>query len=155
MEPVDRREAAWKEFQEIWRELLDDLETPGTAVLVEGERDRRSITRLGVRAPVHLVHQGQSLAELAGSLGRETRRLVVLTDWDRSGGQFARKVRDLLGPAPVEVDLDIRRRLAHALRGEVVHVEGLAGWAVRLSERHGLSLDRLLDPEVGIRPPTG
>jgi len=155
VEPVDRRDAAWEEFQRLWRQLLEELAVPGTAVLVEGERDRRSIERLGVRSPIHLVHRGQPLSHLAHDLARKTARLIVLTDWDRAGGQFAQKVRELLAAGPVEVDLEFRRRLARALRGEVVHVEGMAGWARRLAEREGQPLERLWDPDAGTRPPTG
>ncbi|MCI4331107.1 MAG: hypothetical protein L3K19_04590 [Thermoplasmata archaeon] len=155
MEPIDRREAAWTEFQKVWGELLESLQTPGSAILVEGERDRDSLLRLGVRAPIHLVHRGQSLSQLSHGLEGQVRRLIVLTDWDRSGGQLAQRVRELLEAGPVTVDLEFRRRVARALRGELVHVEGLAGWAQRLAERHAGSLEQLWDPEPVTRRPTG
>jgi 5S rRNA maturation endonuclease (ribonuclease M5) len=66
---------------------------------------------------------------------------VVLTDWDTEGGHLAQRVREFLTADAVGVDLEYRRKLAKALRSEVVHVEGLHGWARRTAEAEGLALD--------------
>lgn len=121
----------------MWGRLRDTAERPSTVVVVEGERDRRALTRLGLTAPIALAHRGVALAEVAHRLGKDHRRAILLTDWDRTGGQIARRLGEFLAAEEVEVDLDLRRRIGHALRGEVVHVEGLAGWAIRLAERVG------------------
>jgi 5S rRNA maturation endonuclease (ribonuclease M5) len=137
--------ATFPEFWRVWRTLLEELERPGTALLVEGERDRRSARALGVRADVHLVHRGARLPSVANGLTGATRRVVVLTDWDSAGGELARRLRQLLTDGRLEVDLDTRRRLGLALRGEVVHLEGLHGWARRRAEETGRPLEEYLD----------
>jgi 5S rRNA maturation endonuclease (ribonuclease M5) len=155
VETVDRRVEAWDEFRELWRELLDAVNDGGGSVLVEGPKDRLSVRALGMRAPVHEVNQGQPISEIAHRLERTGGRLIVLTDWDRAGGRLAQKVKEQLAEGPVRVDLEFRRRLARALRGEVVHVEGLAGWARRLAESDGATLEELWDEDAATRRPTG
>jgi 5S rRNA maturation endonuclease (ribonuclease M5) len=135
---------AWPEFAALWERLRREWNAPGTVLLVEGEKDRRSVAALGVAAPIRVVHDGGSLAALAGSLAGASRRVVVLTDWDAAGGRLARRLRELLSDGRVEVDLESRRRLSRALRSEVVHVEGLRGWAERRLALLGDTLEEWL-----------
>jgi 5S rRNA maturation endonuclease (ribonuclease M5) len=135
---------AWPEFADLWEKLRREWNAPGTVLLVEGEKDRRSVAGLGVVAPIRVVHDGESLSALANSIAGESRRVVVLTDWDAAGGRLARRLRELLSDGRVEVDLEARRRLSLALRAEVVHVEGLRGWAERRLALLGLSLEEWL-----------
>jgi 5S rRNA maturation endonuclease (ribonuclease M5) len=136
-------EATFERFLELWQRLLADQEV--AVLVVEGERDVRSLRRLGWTGPIEAVHRGKPLAETAERLLRLRRRVVVLTDWDSEGGEIARKLRGFLGTT--EFDLDLRRNLARLLRGELVHVEGLYGWARRTAERLGRPLELLLDGE--------
>jgi 5S rRNA maturation endonuclease (ribonuclease M5) len=139
------RESAWREFLRLWERLRADADDPGTLFLVEGERDRDALRRLGIRAPIHLVHRGRSLSEVALELSAAGRRVVVLTDWDTEGGHLAYRFRDLLLDGRLSLDFDTRRRLGRALRGEVVHVEGLAHWARRMAERAGAPLEHWIE----------
>ncbi len=136
----------WAEFRELWEILLLESEDPQTVLVVEGERDVRSLRRLGLDGRVVPLHRGQRLPAVAKELLESARRAVLLTDWDPEGGHLARRLRELLEAGPIEVDLDLRRRLARCLRGEVVHVEGLYAWARRSAEREGGTLDELRPP---------
>ena len=138
--------AAWPEFLDVWEALCIDSARPGTSILVEGERDRVSLRKLGVPGPIHLVHHGRSLSQRAHELAEPGQTLIVLTDWDVEGGHLAHRLRELLAPGPAKVDLEYRRRLSRILRGELAHVEGLAGWARRMAERAGAPLDHFLRP---------
>jgi 5S rRNA maturation endonuclease (ribonuclease M5) len=145
-ETVDRA-AAWPEFVRLLDRLRDELATGKVVLLVEGIRDRRSVRALGIEGPVELVHSGRTMSELAAHLSREGRRVVVLTDWDAAGGQLARTLREFLEAEAVGIDLEYRRRLARVLRGELVHVEGLAGWARRTAIEAGAPLEGV-DPDA-------
>jgi 5S rRNA maturation endonuclease (ribonuclease M5) len=153
----DRRGSdAFDEFLELWTRLLSASRESGTAVVVEGERDRRSVRRLGLAGRIVLVHHGDTLAATAHRLARECRTVIVLTDWDTEGGHLAHRLREFLEAEPIAFNLDYRRRFARILRGEVVHVEGLHGWARRLAERHGAPLDHFLpDGDARDADPTG
>jgi 5S rRNA maturation endonuclease (ribonuclease M5) len=138
------RERAWPEFAELWGELVERAREPGMAVVVEGERDLRSLRRLHLAGRVVLLHHGRPVSGVAHELAESARTVIVLTDWDTEGGTLARRLRGFLEGSPTEIDLDTRRRLARILRGELVHVEGLAGWARRTCERLGVSFEAWL-----------
>ncbi|MCI4350516.1 MAG: hypothetical protein L3K15_03265 [Thermoplasmata archaeon] len=148
MDDPDPRQRQWEGFLELWQRFLLESARRPTIVVVEGERDRRSLRALGIRGRIALVHDGRSLARVAQSLALLGGRVVVLTDWDVEGGHLARKLREFLEAEQLDFDLDFRRRLSVALRGEVAHVEGLAGWARRSAERAGAPLDHFLDALV-------
>jgi|GEM_PF-305178 len=145
---------AFGEFLELWGRLRAETEKEGTVVVVEGERDRRSLRRLGITGTVALVHRGDSMSGTAARLAQRSRHVIVLTDWDNAGGQFARRLKGFLEAEPLTFDLEYRRRLARILRGELVHVEGLHGWARRLAERQGGTLDQFLGPDEPGGDPT-
>ncbi|MGP8072897.1 MAG: toprim domain-containing protein [Thermoplasmata archaeon] len=144
------------EFVELWQRLRIASAEPGTVVLVEGERDRRSVQRLGLTGPVLTVHRGRTLSETAQNLLHKASRVVILTDWDTEGGHLAHRLTEFLQPERLHLDLETRRRLARVLRGELVHVEGLYGWARRLAESEGDTIEQRLDageePEGGGSP---
>jgi len=151
------RSSLWPEFQALWEKLVVESRRPGTVVVVEGVRDRRSLARLHVDGHVVVLHHGRTLSGVAQELGAAARRVIVLTDWDAEGGHLARRLREFLEATPIELDTDFRRRLASLLRGELVHVEGLAGWARRTAEAVGVPLEVWLaeldaDADAGRRP---
>src|SRR5579871_1492431 len=135
------RDAAWTEFLDLWDRLLEESETPGTALVVEGETDVRALRRLGVDGRIVPLHRGQRLPRIARDLAASSTRVVLLFDWDLQGGRWTRRLRELLESGPLEVDTDLRRRFAAVLHGEIVHVEGLYGWARRMAENHGGPLE--------------
>jgi 5S rRNA maturation endonuclease (ribonuclease M5) len=137
------------EFVDLWQRLRTDSTLPGTIVVVEGDRDLRSLRRLGLTGSVFVLHGGRTLAQTAETLVRLGRRIVILTDWDTEGGHLAHRLAGFLESEPLELDLKTRQRLARILRGELVHVEGLFGWARRLAEKQGDSIEALLGPTDG------
>ena len=134
------------DFLRLWQRLRSESTEPGTVVVVEGDRDRTSLRRLGLPGTIVKVHRGRALAGTAHDLVGASRRVIVLTDWDTEGGHLAQRLRQFLEAERLELDLEYRRRFARIVRGELVHVEGLYGWARRLAERRGELLDDLLGP---------
>jgi 5S rRNA maturation endonuclease (ribonuclease M5) len=137
--------ALFDEFWELWVRLQTDCQVPGTVVVVEGERDRRALRRLGLRGPIILVHRGRTISETAQHLAASARHVIILTDWDTEGGHLAQRLKEFLGVGRFGADLEHRRRLARVLRGELAHVEGLYGWAHRTAEKGNRSLGQLLE----------
>jgi 5S rRNA maturation endonuclease (ribonuclease M5) len=138
---MERRGQTWEAFVKLWDEFLLAAHDDSTIIVVEGERDRRALKVLGVSSGVVLYHSGRGLSQLTRALTRPGQRIVVLTDWDREGGHLAHRLTEVLVAEGMRVDLEFRRRLARVLRGEVAHVEGLAGWARRAAEHAGAPLD--------------
>ncbi|MDX1534551.1 MAG: hypothetical protein R3291_02910, partial [Thermoplasmata archaeon] len=51
--------------------------------------------------------------------------VLILTDWDRRGGQLSRLLREALAANDVRANTEIRARLARLCKKEVKDVEGL------------------------------
>jgi 5S rRNA maturation endonuclease (ribonuclease M5) len=147
--------ATLEEFLDLWERIRAASAVPGTIVVVEGERDRRAVRRLGLPGTVLALHGGRTLAETAQVLVRRARKVVILTDWDTEGGHLAHRLGEFLTAEPLTLDLDTRRRMARVLRGELVHVEGLYGWARRLAEKAGDNLEERIGPVEAPVGPTG
>lgn len=112
---------------------IDDLveENETKPILVEGQRDVKALRELGCRGELLMVHAGEHLVEVADRIARAHRAVIVLTDWDRKGGQLARLVLDNVA-GRVKPDTDLRRRFARY--AAVKDVESLPGY-LRALER--------------------
>jgi 5S rRNA maturation endonuclease (ribonuclease M5) len=115
-------------------------------ILVEGERDRSALRRLGVDSrSILLVHQGLPLPEVVERVVRlAPSRVILLTDWDGKGGRLAERLAALFQDGRLVTDVTFRRRLALDVLGEVRCVEDLVPWAERASTESGAPLDHWL-----------
>jgi len=123
-----------RERLEALEGVLDELRErePGVAIIVEGDRDVSSLKALGVPPPIIKLNQGVSLLNLCEELAREYEAFVVLTDWDRTGGQLASHLERHFRSTGAPVDMDIRRRLKMTLPYQIHDIESLDGHVERL-----------------------
>lgn len=108
----------------------------GAIVVVEGRKDVAALAELGVGGTPRLVNEPGSMEDLVDALSETPDPVVVLTDWDRTGGRLARRLQDaLVGRSPV--DLDARRRLVAVCHCKCVeHVPAeLAGLRAKAGRR--------------------
>lgn len=108
----------------------------GALVLVEGRRDAFALEQLGVGGTPRLVNEPGSVEDMVDALSDAPEPVVVLTDWDRTGGRLARRFHDaLVGRS--SVDLEARRRLAAACHCKCLeHVPAeLAGLRAKVGMR--------------------
>lgn len=101
-------------------------------VIVEGKRDIRALRRLGLRGEILMVNTGDPLIDFCDRLAEREDEAVLLTDWDRTGGAIARKLRDNV-QGRVKLEDGLRRRLS--FYSEVSAVEELPGYMVTLRKR--------------------
>jgi 5S rRNA maturation endonuclease (ribonuclease M5) len=106
------------------------LENSHTAVLVEGSRDEKALRKLGLEGEIIVYNAGQTLGATADTLARRHKRLIVLFDWDRTGGHLVKRLTEHLA---TQVDLDLTYRKEFAIVSQVRCVEDLPA-AVRLIE---------------------
>lgn len=91
----------------------------GASVVVEGARDVAALEWLGIGGRHVVVNRGQALQVVVDDLARRAAPVVLLVDWDRTGGRVATTLAaGLRGRVPL--DEDIRRRFAVAF-----HCRGL------------------------------
>lgn len=109
-------------------ERLEDLEAAvdrlrevaesGT-VLVEGSRDLAALDWLGIGGTHVTLHRGKPLHELEEELVQCPTPVVLLLDWDRTGGRLLERLEEGLKHR-VQVDVQCRRRLAAACRSRTL-----------------------------------
>lgn len=80
-------------------------------VVVEGARDLAALEWLGIGGLHVAVHQGRPLAGLLEDLAGCPPPVVLLVDWDRTGGRLLRLLEENL-KARVQLDTACRRRIA-------------------------------------------
>jgi len=120
-------------YEEILEDLLETIEelreeNAATPIIVEGEKDARSLRNLGVEGEVITVNKGSSLFNFCEQIARKHRLIIVLTDWDRRGGTLCRRIKEGLAANGAKPNLEYRQRIAVLCRKDVKDVEGLANY---------------------------
>ena len=119
-------------------------------VLVEGPRDRRTLRRMGFTGVLEQVNRGWSrprliahLCEIHGHLAADGGPVIILLmDWDRTGGRMQYDLRKRLEGMDIRVDDATRAMLLRALKPETCTVEGMLPHAEELVKAMDLE-----DPE--------
>ena len=118
------------ELQAVLDELME--RDADTVILVEGMRDRGALTILGVRGEMVQVQSSDGIFPVAERLAKEGRRAIILTDWDRKGGQLSRLLKNALKANNVSYDEELRRRLVLIAKQDIKDVQSLPSLYSRL-----------------------
>lgn len=122
-----------EELEELaW--LLEELRDrpDNQVILVEGLKDRAALTVLGVGGEVWQVQGPNSIFSIAERLALENKQAVILTDWDRKGGQLAHLLRSSLNANGIRFDDHIRLRLVILVKKDIKDIESLPAFYSRL-----------------------
>ena len=129
-------EQRWWDAARALAEARQRNRTHNCAILVEGLRDRRTLVRLGFTGPIELLNRGWSvdnvLVYLVDTYGRRhdddnRPTIMVLMDWDRTGGRLQNTCRRNLESLDVSFDESLHRTLLRCLKPETKTVEGISG----------------------------
>jgi 5S rRNA maturation endonuclease (ribonuclease M5) len=113
----------------------------GCPIVVEGRRDREALEALGFTGPIELVNRGWNTGRLVAYLHDTygTRNpvdgdaaIILLMDWDRTGGRLQRQLRERLESLDVRIDSETRRMLSIAMKPEGKTVEMLIAFSDKL-----------------------
>jgi 5S rRNA maturation endonuclease (ribonuclease M5) len=117
MRGTPRDEERLRGLEDAVDRLREAAET-GT-VLVEGSRDIAALDWLGIGGLHITLHRGMPIAEILEELVQCPPPVVLLLDWDRTGGRLLERLAEELR-ARVQVDVHCRRRLASACRSRTL-----------------------------------
>ena len=131
LSPYERYEEIAKVVEDL-KELSERM-----PVVVEGMRDAKALAELGVHANVVTLSKGMSLFTFCEELSRSWHEVVVLTDWDRKGGQLARKLKESFEANETKVVDEVRMQLVILTKKEIKDVESLPSYIVRLRAMSG------------------
>jgi len=136
--PEERLEELEKALQQ-----LEDL-SEHVPIVVEGQRDKTALKRLGITKNVYPLNKGKSVFSFCEEISRFAKTAVILTDWDKRGGQLARMLRDGLEANGVHANDLIRMQLVILSKKEVKDIESLPTFIGRLkSAPRGISAVRV------------
>ena len=127
--PEERLEQLEKVFED-----LEDV-SADVPVIVEGLRDVKALKRLGITKNVIALNRGVSVFTFSEEISKRHRKAVVLTDWDRRGGQLARMLKEALMANDVEVIDRIRIQVVILSKKEVKDIESMPTFIERLKAR--------------------
>ena len=101
---------------------------------MEGNRDVDTLRALGFTGPIEKVNRGWDRPRLVAYLHSEYcigqtndggPSVIVLMDWDRTGGRIQAALRDRLMAMDSQIDEDLRNTLLRAMKPEGRTVESL------------------------------
>ncbi len=123
-----------KERYEQVLQTIEDLKEVSlrAPIIVEGRNDGKALRRLGVQGRIIRLNGGSPVFQLCEEVGRTYSEAVILTDWDRRGGQLCRLLREGLAANGVRYDVDLRGRLARLCKKEAKDVESLDPYVARI-----------------------
>ena len=115
-------------------ETLKDLREKNRQIpiVVEGIKDVASLERLGIVGKVLSLNAGLSILQFAELRLSEFHEVIILTDWDRTGGRLARLLSQALEANDRKFDLEFRKKLSRLCKKDIKDVEGLADYLDRL-----------------------
>lgn len=110
--------------------ILDVLESvsalKGThIVMVEGLKDISALQAVGVDADFFCVQSGGGPVKAAEFVWNKGMKAVIMTDWDRRGGNLAATLRENLSSLGVEYDDKLRSDLSFLCRPYCKDVESV------------------------------
>ncbi len=113
----------------------------GCPILVEGKKDVVALRKLGFSGVIEKVNRGWNMPRLVAHLYEQygTRNpidggaaIILLMDWDRTGGRLQTALRNRLQALDVPIDENLRNVLMKAMKPEGRTVESLAPFASSL-----------------------
>jgi 5S rRNA maturation endonuclease (ribonuclease M5) len=129
----DTADERLRRLDEVLEEIQREADETPAPVLVEGKRDERALTRLGIEAEVVRVSgNGRSLAETAEHVSRRYDAALILTDWDTEGNALKSKLKPLLESHGVAPRTSHRKRLRDLTSKEIHDVESLPQQRTRM-----------------------
>ena len=118
-----------------------ELGGSGCPVLIEGKKDKTALLSLSFDGELELVNRGWPLEKLAGWFAQRLQHknpidgkesIILLMDWDRTGGRLQNDLRRRLRAFDISVDEYTRQTLMRALKPETRVVEDLHSMADEL-----------------------
>jgi 5S rRNA maturation endonuclease (ribonuclease M5) len=118
-------------FQQLIEQVAFESSN-GSTIVVEGQKDRESLRKMGITGPIECLQSSrQNTLAFVERLGR-TKKIIVLTDFDRQGISLAKKLARALNAHSLNVNIVIWKNLRELTRSDVRSIEELPKYVERL-----------------------
>ncbi len=116
-------EKSLEELEKTIQELIE--ENKKMPVIVEGEKDIEALRKLGLTGEIIRFNKGLSISDFCDEISSKYKDAIILTDWDRKGGQLCHLLaKNLEG----RVHCNTKFRETFAKRSKTKTIEGLPSW---------------------------
>ena len=102
-------------------------------VIVEGNKDEHSLRSLGLKG--RIIRIIGSISALCEEISRRHKKVIILSDWDKKGGELCRRLKKYLNANSVKYDDRIRAELTEVCKKEIKDVESLIIYVENLRRR--------------------
>lgn len=116
------------------QKILEDLSilAKDHVLLIEGLKDRDALNKVGIYGDMFQIQSSGGPVRAAEYVAEHGGKAVILTDWDRTGGNISAELEYQLGALDVRFDREIRKRLAILCSKYIKDVESLDSLVERL-----------------------
>ena len=114
--------------------LLSTLrrEATNSPIIVEGKKDERALRGLGFDGEIVQLNKGSSLLNFCDELKTRYEKVIVLCDWDRTGGKLTRKLSTYFDSLDMDYDTELRKKLIFLGKKRIKDVEGILSYTFDL-----------------------
>ncbi|MGQ9479431.1 MAG: toprim domain-containing protein [Thermoproteota archaeon] len=125
---------AYRAMREAIIRVMKELDSHDRVIVVEGEKDRAALLKLGVKTEVITLRRFLKLASTDWLEKEGVSEIIVLTDFDRRGKFYTRVIRKICS-GRVRVNMEYKGMLKWVLGNWAKDVESIPRLLSRLGEK--------------------
>ncbi len=124
--------------------VLEDIRKMNKTVpiIVEGKKDVAALRRLDFSGKIIRIKKRRSVFHIIEGLRGKHEEVIVMTDWDKTGGRLAYKIKKACEANEITCHMEYRKEIIKYVKKEVKDVEGLPKFIQRarlkVSRNHGI-----------------
>ena len=144
------RELRFRRAGQAIQEALERVSDFGAILVVEGKKDTIALQEFGFhKGSIFEINRGWDLEKISNHLWENHERklldgfpsLILLMDWDRTGGTLQKDIKRRLESLDQPVDEKLRRELSICLNPEIKCVEDLVSFKQSIENACGHQFD--------------
>jgi len=120
-------------FQQILNQIANESSS-GSVIIVEGQKDLKSLRELGIVGPVLCLQSSRKNANEFTQNMVGSKKVIVLTDFDREGISLAKKLSRNLNAQNLNANMVLWKNLRELTRSDVRSIEELPKYLERLQQ---------------------
>ncbi|MFW5945515.1 MAG: toprim domain-containing protein [Candidatus Natronoplasma sp.] len=94
-------------------------------IIVEGRKDIEALRSLGIERKIIRIKKGETIFRIIEGLREDHDKVIILTDWDSTGGRLCYKVKKACESNDIRYDVHYRKQMIKFLKKEVKDVESI------------------------------
>ncbi len=125
-----------KEELEGLQDVLEDIknEEEEVPIIVEGKKDVKALKRLGFERDIIRIKKNDTIFHIVEDLRGTYEKVIILTDWDSTGGRLSGKIKKACQANIIDYDLEYRREIIKYVKKEIKDVESIPSFINRAEQ---------------------